>query len=241
MRDAENHRRVVNPTTRRPLARALTGFSAGTFAVLSALRRNRVFHPVGEAFVGSIDIWASTELHLPNGTRPVLVRFSRGAGLPEPVPDVLGLAIKIPATPHTGEQDLLLASSGRGPGARNLLIPTRSFFRCTYSSVLPYRDNGDQVLFGARADAPLRARKGDFGDLEAAAEKGVLRFAILAADLTSDWEEVGRLFVGNHCDQEVSRSLRFNPWHTDPGLRPAGALNTMRRSAYPASQDARPS
>ncbi len=226
---------------RRPLARALVGFSAGTFAALSALRRNRVFHPVGEAFVGEIDIWAPKAFHLPNGTHPVLVRFSRGAGLPEPLPDVLGLAIKIPATPHNAEQDLLLASSGRRAGPRNLLIPARSFFECTYSSVLPYRDNGDPILFGARADGELRGRKGDFGDIEAAADSGELRFGILAANLIGAWEEIGRLSVGEHCDQEVSRSLRFNPWHTHPGLRPAGALNTMRRSAYPASQDARPS
>lgn len=211
------------------------------FAALSALRRNRVFHPVGEAFVGTIDIWAPTDFHLPTGAHGVLVRFSRGAGLPEPLPDVLGLAIKIPETPDRVEQDLLLASSGRRAGTRSLLIPARSFFKCTYSSVLPYRDNGNRILFGARADGTLRARKGDFGDLEHAAENGELRFDILVAKLTAAWEEIGQLSVREHCDQEVSRSLRFNPWHTDPGLRPAGALNTMRQSAYPASQDARPS
>lgn len=223
------------------LALPLTGLSAAGFAALSAVRRNRVFHPVGEAFVGTIEIWAPKALHLPNGSHRVLVRFSRGAGLPDPLPDVLGLAIKIPASARRAEQDFLLASSGRRAGARNLLIPTRSFFTCMYSSVLPYRHNGDHLIFGARASAALRARKGDFGDLERAADKGELRFDILASSLTGEWEEIARLSVGDHCDQEVSRSLRFNPWHTDARLRPAGVLNTMRRSAYPASQDARPS
>jgi hypothetical protein len=200
-----------------------------------------VFHPVGEAFTATIHIWAPDELHLPNGTHDAMVRFSRGAGLPEPLPDILGLAIKIPATPHQAEQDFLLASSGRRPGIRNLLIPKRSFLDCAYSSVLPYQPEGSLVVLGAKADASLADMKGDFGALETLADKGELRFEILAAKLTEEWQSIGSLLVVGRCDQETSRALRFNPWHSAPGFRPAGGLNTLRRSAYPASQEARPS
>jgi hypothetical protein len=33
--------------------------------------------------------------------------------------------------------------------------------------------------------------------------------------------------------------LRFNPWTTGPGIRPAGWLNLLRAAAYRASQRSR--
>lgn len=138
------------------------------------------------------------------------------------------------------EQDLLLASSGRAPGTRHLLLPARSFLRCWYSSVLPYRVGDDQIMFGARAPRNSHDHRGDLTDLEAIATEGNLRFDILAADLTGEWEVIGSLQVEDRCDPETSRTLRFNPWHSHPDLHPAGPLNTLRRSAYPASQEARP-
>ena len=222
------------------LAVPLGGLSAATFGALSAARRNRVFHPVGEAYTGSLDIWGGTGLHLPNGTHDVLVRFSRGIGLPEPLPDVLGLAIKIPATGSGYEQDLLLASSGSAIGTRHLLVPVRNFLSCSFSSVLPYRPTSEQVVFGARADVASTGRDGDFGTLDDLAAQDRLRFDILVAEVTGPWEQIGSLLIGGHCDQTVSRELRFNPWNTHPQLQPAGPLNTLRRSAYVASQEARP-
>src|SRR4029450_7999147 len=45
-------------------------------------------------------------------THQALLRFSRGAGLPEPLPDALGVAIKLPDAHGPGvDQDLLLTSS----------------------------------------------------------------------------------------------------------------------------------
>lgn len=121
----------------------VTGLSASTFAALSALRKKRIFHPVGVAYLGTIQLFAPKELPLANGTHRVIARFSRGAGTPEPLPDVLGFAFKI-LNSEEGDQDFLLASSGRAPGARNLLLPSTSFFRATYSSVLPYSVLGAQ-------------------------------------------------------------------------------------------------
>ena len=224
----------------------LTGASAGLFGALSAIRRNRVFHPVGDAFTGTLRLFpaeqTSFRLALLDGeTHETLVRFSRGAGLPEPLPDVLGLAVKIRGLADGGEQDLLLASSGRSPGTRNLLVPARSFFRCTYTTVLPYRVNDEQVMFGADAEESLRERGGSFGDVQTAAATGALRFDLLAARLGGPWETVGTLAVEGKCEQSVARDLRFNPWRTTSELVPAGPLNTLRKNAYRSSQRARPS
>lgn len=159
------------------LALPLTGLSALTFAALSALRRKRIFHPIGVAYFGTIQLFAPKGLPLPKGTHPVIARFSRGAGAPEPLPDVLGFAIKV-MSGNEREQDLLLASSGSAPGTRNLLLPAKSFFRATYSSVLAYSARGERVLFGARADSRLRDTPGDLAGLKRAASEGNLRFAL---------------------------------------------------------------
>ncbi|MFN2588784.1 MAG: hypothetical protein ABR613_11805, partial [Actinomycetota bacterium] len=100
---------------------------------------------MGEAYTATLEIFALNGLRRLNGTHRVIVRFSRGAGVPEPLPDVLGLAIKIPLRQaEAGEQDLLLASSGSAALTRNMLLPARSFLSCTYTSVLPYRVGGER-------------------------------------------------------------------------------------------------
>ena len=226
------------------MAAPLAGLSAGGFAMLSAIRRNRVFHPVGEAFDGALG-WetpsdAPEALRVLDGNHEVIVRFSRGAGLPEPMPDVLGIAIKIPAGATTKEQDLLLASCGAPPVTRNLLVPAKSFFRCTFSSVLPYRAGEETFLFGAHADATLKDREGDFGDLQQLASEGTLRFELLFAGLTGDWSRLGTLDVTGQRSQETAHELKFNPWNTQGGIEPAGPLNTLRLATYRSSQKARP-
>ena len=47
-------------------------------------------------------------------TDPAVVRMSRGAGLPAPLPDLLGLAIRLPGGAEP--VDLLLSTTGRRPG-----------------------------------------------------------------------------------------------------------------------------
>lgn len=235
---------VPTTTIWERLAVPLTGVSAAAFAGLSAIRRNQVFHPVGEAYSGTVTIApgnsAMPGLDVLSGEHEAIVRFSRGAGVPEPMPDVLGIAIKIRPPSLPVEQDLLLASCGQAPVTRNLLVPARSFFRCMYSSVLPYRSGDEQLMFGAKADESLSRETGDFGDLQRAAREETLRFDLMVARLTGTWIGIGELVVGDPQPQQLSQELRFNPWNTQVDLFPAGPLNTIRRSTYEASQAARP-
>src|SRR3954447_16915988 len=73
------------------------------------------------------------------GADPALVRFSRGGGLPDALPDVLGIALRI--DPDTQPGDLLFATTGRGPIGRFLLRPRRAatLAAATYSTLQPYR------------------------------------------------------------------------------------------------------
>ena len=227
----------------------LNGITAGLFASLSAVRSKRIFHPDGVAYDAALTFLPQTELDPLVGfaagrTADAIVRFSRGVGLPERMPDILGIAIKMPGFAGSDrDQDLLLVTSSEGPVMQNLLLPARGFFRRNYSTVLPYRppSGGDQILFGARPDRDLVGVDDEsFQDIANAAAVGGLRFDITTARIGERWKSAGSLVVTNKLDQEVAESLRFNPWNSHPSLIPAGPLNTWRKSSYEQSQDARP-
>src|SRR3954463_12623032 len=89
------------PTVAFPALEETAGrASAATFAGLSALRRRRGFHAYGASFTGTFNVdearhaarFGATLLDT-TGARECIVRFSRGAGLPEPLPDILGMAV----------------------------------------------------------------------------------------------------------------------------------------------------
>jgi hypothetical protein len=113
-------------------AAAAPAAAAGSYA-LAALRRRRSLHPTGVGYHGQLVIGdgpgrPSVPLLRPGAAYPALLRFSRGAGLPEPLPDALGVAVKLPDAHGPGaDQDLLLTSSTSRPLLRRLLFPARSF------------------------------------------------------------------------------------------------------------------
>lgn len=222
--------------------------SAVAFAGLSGLRRARIFHPDGAAFEATLDVagtrnedWGVPLLDEEARHRAV-VRFSRGVGLPEPLPDILGLALRVVDAHGRGrDQDLLLVTSGRRPVLRNAIVPAGHFAAGQYSSILPYRVDGSLLLFGARpllsAGTPPPRR---FADLAAALAGGRLRFELQVAPEAGEWSTVGVLEVGRRLSDREAESLRFNPFVTGGGIEPAGLLQTLRRRSYAASQAARP-
>jgi hypothetical protein len=63
------------------------------------------------------------------------------------LPDVLGVAVKLPNAHGPGaDQDLLLTSSTSRPLLRRLLFPARSFVRGAFSTALPYDLGGERVV-----------------------------------------------------------------------------------------------
>jgi hypothetical protein len=61
----------------------------------------------------------------------VVGRISKGAGLPAGLPDIVGLAWRIPPAPFAPNLwDVLPASAGAGPLSRFLLHPIVSLVRC---------------------------------------------------------------------------------------------------------------
>lgn len=216
--------------------------SAATFATLSRLRGHRVFHPYGESFEASLEFDRRADRWLPDVlARPrrhdAIVRFSRGAGLPAPLPDVLGMAIKLPDLYGQGwDQDWLLVTSGTDPVSRHLLLPSMDLLSRPYSTVLPYRRPGGSVTFGARALTNRRARS--VADLVTAVEEAAVDFEFTIAPEGGDHVRIGTLEL-LRVSSTRGRPVRFNPWNSSSELRPSGALNELRRDTYIASQRAR--
>ncbi len=211
-------------------------------AALTLLRGDKPMHPRGALFSGVLERtgpprpWGVGWLD-ERRTDRVLVRLSRGAGLPEPWPDLLGLAVRVPAgTPGGRPVDLLLSSTGRGRWTR--LVPAvRRDAAGPYCSIMSFRSTVGPVQLAALPD-----RSGvpsDPAPLAAAVRARGLRFTLAAALEGGPWEPVGRLQVGEPAqplDPEVHVDGVLN---APPGLTADGAMARFRRPAYAAARRVR--
>ncbi len=82
------------------------------------------------------------------GDDQVLVRQSRAIGLPAPVPDIHGLALRVP-TAGGRYGDVLFASTGLGRLTRFMLTAARSPSQRPLTTLLPYRTPIGAVLLSA--------------------------------------------------------------------------------------------
>src|SRR5690606_18992483 len=131
--------------------------TARVFAWASGLRNDRVFHPRGVSFAGTAELTPdAVGLFGERRELEVIVRASRGIGLPHPLPDFNGVAVRLLDAHGEGrDQDLLLVSAPTPPVARHLLVPAPFLGWTGYSSLLPYRTPAGLRVYGARRlDAP---------------------------------------------------------------------------------------
>jgi hypothetical protein len=241
------------PWTRAPWARARGPWASAwwpaapvvgaLFGALTRARGARVFHPAGTGYHAEV-VMAPTGrptgaafLDEPGRYRAV-VRFSHGAGVPDPLPDVLGLSVKVIDAHGPGrDQDLLLVSSASPPFGRHFLMPATGFLGRQFSSVLPYLVGRRIRLFGALPGTPAMHDGGTaLAEVHVAAQRGELRFELTMAGEIGGWHHIGELRIGLPLGDDGAEALRFNPWHTGPGITPIGVLQALRGAAYPGSQ-----
>lgn len=213
----------------------------GAFAVASRLRRARAFHPRGVTVLAT---WRPAERSGPlagsalvDRDRAALLRLSHGAGLPPGMPDILGWAIKVLDVHGPGrDQDLLLASTGRGRLGRHLLRPGRDLATATLSTVLPYEvaDAGRSVIVARGRDDAAAAT---YADLVRAGPSVLPVYEVRLA--RCDGPLLATVYPGELAPRDIGEAARFDPWHTGPELKPVGWLNHLRAPTYTASQDAR--
>lgn len=145
------------------------------------------------------------------------MRISRAVGLPGPLPDVHGLAVRVfldrgAAGEPGGHGDLLFATTGWGRVSRFVLVPTRSRTSRPMTTLLPYRTRGGSVLLGVRAS-------------------GEASFELAWATPGGGWHHFGDLRLADlpAPDEDVS----FDPVrHRLPGLEQYPAVVRLREPAY---------
>lgn len=217
----------------------LSDILANGFRWLSRLRGKRVFHPEGVAFRSS---WRTEDREalagLPERELDAVVRLSRGAGLPDALPDVLGLAIKVLDAGGPGDDlDLLLARTGSGPVGRRLLAPARDFTSGTFSSLLPYAaaDGREGPVTATITEAPTDGSNEI--PFETVRDRQAARLTVALS--MGDGRRIASVAIGDRMDDELGTDLRFDPSHDGGPLRPTGFLNRLRKPVYSASQDGR--
>lgn len=211
------------------------------FAVASRLRQARAFHPRGVTVLAT---WRPAERSGPlegsplvDRDRAALLRLSHGVGLPPRLPDILGWAIKVLDVHGPGrDQDLLLASTGRGRLGRHLLRAGRDLATTTLSTLLPYAVAGagrSVIVARGRDGAPAAT----YADLVREGPSVLPVYEVRFA--RTDGPLLATVHPGDRAPAGVGEAARFDPWHTGPELRPVGWLNRLRAPTYIASQDAR--
>lgn len=124
-------------------------FVERAFSGLAAVRRARAFHPTGQAFDARLCIDGRGPL--PEGEQDVTARLSKGAGLPGPVPDFLGLAFRAHADGRP--IDVLCTTTAGLRGWRQMLLwPARQWTGARLTTLMPWQRSGpgrSRVVVGA--------------------------------------------------------------------------------------------
>jgi hypothetical protein len=214
-------------------------------AIVAKLRGGKPVHPHGAVHAARLivpDDHGSHEIELLRrpGSHPAIVRFSRSVGLPRPLPDLLGMAIRIPdAYGPDRHQDFLLVTSADLPIIHHVFLPARDVQQRPYTSAIPFRTGSRRFLVGAlpRSDSPRPEGSTELARLAAAAATGALSFDLALAAPMGRFHPVAELRIGERLGPPAD-AIRFHPANCGGGLEPFGMLNRMRDFAYPMSQRA---
>lgn len=203
------------------MGRVLSRLTAG----LAALRpAEKPLHPVGELFSATLlrrGTPVADRVGVPwlddAGTEEVLVRVSAAIGLPAPLPDISGLALRVPG-PRTRPADLLFASTGWDPVTRHLLVPALRAGQ-PLTTLLPYRTSRGPVVLGARPD-------------------GEGRFELSWARLGRGWRPFGHLTLAEPLADDTG--ISFDPvLHQLAGLEQYPWVVRIRERAYATARASR--
>jgi hypothetical protein len=214
---------------------------APLFALGARLRRGRPIHTRGLTLRGELRVHgAGPPVGVPlldaAGAHGALVRLSRAAGLPAPLPDVLGVAVRV--RPGGDPVDLLLSTTGMRPVLRRLLMPRRHVTR-PYGTLLAYRSQAGPLLLSLVPDDG-REVAADEAAVRRALREGPLRLALRCATPGGRWRRVGTLRLDGPAPAGEERT-RFDPVRNPAdGLRPARWWAALREPPYVAARRAYP-
>ena len=212
---------------------------AVSLGALARWRRGKPMHPRGALFEAALErhggpaCWGVPWLD-ETVVEPAIARLSRGAGLPAPLPDLLGLAVRVPG--GTAPVDLLLSSAGAGRLTRLLPVP-RGDSGTVYGSIMAYRSDSGSLRIAAfpNASGVPSAPEALIADV---ARRGLV-FTLAAAHGAGDWQPFGRLTL-TAPERPLDADVRFDAvLHPPPGLVPDGPMARFRAPAYATARAAR--
>jgi hypothetical protein len=152
-----------------------------------------------------------------------VARVSRAAGLPWPLPDVFGVAVRWQRGGRP--QDLLLSTTGLGRLSRFLLVPRRHPLSGPHGTLMPFLDDDGRAVLVAAVPMP------DTPD------DGTIDLILLSARPGGQWQRCGRLVCPARPDDADDPALRFDPVEHVPGdLRVPAWAARLRRPSYRAAR-----
>jgi hypothetical protein len=241
---------------------------AAVFRAVKAVRPFRPIHPRGISLVGELTLTGATgrtAAGLPGpsgiswldgaGTRQVRAQFSRSVGLPESLPDILGLALRLGAGVGDSDDvaDVLFASTGWGVPARFMLLPKLDAGTAKFTTLMPYKGANGPVLLGLRTlSLPPRAtgRADTDGNFKESLATGHWTLALSYATPAGRWVQAGVLHLRAAPDVGGTDSgdraggdtaIRFDPLkHPLPGAETYTWARRLRERSYRAARRAAP-
>ncbi|MGH9213417.1 MAG: hypothetical protein ACRD2C_22505 [Acidimicrobiales bacterium] len=156
--------------------------------------------------------------------RPALVRISTTIGWPRPLPDWVGLGIRVV---DDAELDLLLASAATEPDLWCSLRARRDVLACSFSSAVRYPIGGvDQVVAAAPIGTPPPTTLDQLLEGRVACP---IRYRLDLAASRGTWRGLGDLELVEQLDDDHGQ--RMSPPASGP--RP---ITTARRALYRLAQ-----
>jgi len=153
------------------------------------------------------------------GDDEVLLRRSRAVGLPGPLPDIHGVAIRVPT--EDGYGDLLFATTGLGRLSRFVLTPSRTPHGRPMTTLLPYRTPSGPVLLSAT-----------FRDED--------RLTLAWSLRTGDWQPFAELTLAGDPVEGPDARVSFDPVRNVlPGLDAYAWVSRLREPSYAGARQSR--
>jgi hypothetical protein len=189
------------------------------FGAAAAVRRTKPLHPLGRVGSGVLEVTSPRrDLGVPllavAAEHRCTVRWSRSVGLPPPLPDIEGFAVRF-ADPAA---DILFSATGTGRFGRYLLVPRLAGRHGPQGTLLPVATDAGSLLLMV---TPLDDAQPP------------TRWELALAQAGSDWVPVGTFRVEWGEDQP----LRFDPVeHQLPGTSQYPLVARLREPAYAAAR-----
>ncbi|WKG06764.1 phosphodiesterase [Mycolicibacterium sp. HK-90] len=203
----------------------------------AAVRHRRLFHPSGVLARGHLERTSPATRGLPLYSCDVVGRVSKGVGTPDSVPDIAGLAWRMPPQLSGTPWDVLVASTLAGN--RFLLWPANSWTGITFSSLMPLSYEGTLWWLRVRLTTEFDGAGLSLDSVNGQLERGGIAFDIEQCSLPGEFEPLGRLSLNQKLPH--GRDVSFDPTlHTAAGVRLVPDwLADVRRVAYRHSRTGR--